>query len=171
MKRFMNRKVVTIGVAVGLTLGIAGAALAYFTSSGTGSGTAATATAGTISISGDGITGLAPGAGPQAVNFTLTASVANSYVDTVTASLPTAANPSIATEQDVTSNGTTPIAGCQAAWFSFDPSSGVSTVGQEVAIGTPVDDTSTGLTLTLNESGGPQTACQNASIYVSFSST
>ena len=37
MKRFMNKKVVAIGLAAGLTLGAAGAAFAYFTSTGTGS--------------------------------------------------------------------------------------------------------------------------------------
>ena len=40
MKRFMNKKVVAIGLAVGLTLGAAGAAFAYFTSSGNGTGSA-----------------------------------------------------------------------------------------------------------------------------------
>lgn len=42
MKRFMNKKVAAIGAAVGLTLGLGGAAFAYFTSSGTGSGTGTT---------------------------------------------------------------------------------------------------------------------------------
>jgi len=42
MKRFMNKKVAAIGLAAGLALGAAGAAFAYFTSSGTGTGTAAT---------------------------------------------------------------------------------------------------------------------------------
>ena len=34
MKRFMNKKVMAIGLAAGLTLGAAGAAFAYFTTSG-----------------------------------------------------------------------------------------------------------------------------------------
>ena len=41
MKRFMNKKVVAIGLAAGLTLGAAGAAFAYFTAlDGSGTGTA-----------------------------------------------------------------------------------------------------------------------------------
>ncbi len=32
MKRFMNKKVATIGLAAGLLLGVGGAAFAYFTS-------------------------------------------------------------------------------------------------------------------------------------------
>ena len=45
MKRFMNKKVVAIGLAAGITLGGAGAAFAYFTHSGqvTGSGDHGTA--------------------------------------------------------------------------------------------------------------------------------
>jgi len=42
MKRFMNKKVVAIGLAAGLTLGAAGAAFAYFTDTGSGNGTAST---------------------------------------------------------------------------------------------------------------------------------
>ena len=40
MKRFMNKKVVAIGLAAGITLGGAGAAFAYFTSTGNGTGSA-----------------------------------------------------------------------------------------------------------------------------------
>jgi hypothetical protein len=39
MKRFMNKKVAAIGLAAGLALGVAGAAFAYFTTSGSGTGT------------------------------------------------------------------------------------------------------------------------------------
>ena len=49
MKRFMNKKVVAIGLAAGLTLGAAGAAFAYFTS--TGSGYRASATVGAARLS------------------------------------------------------------------------------------------------------------------------
>jgi hypothetical protein len=39
MKRFMNKKVAAIGLATGLALGAAGAAFAYFQTSGSGTGT------------------------------------------------------------------------------------------------------------------------------------
>ena len=42
MKRFMNKKVVAIGLAAGITLGGAGAAFAYFTAHGNGTGSAST---------------------------------------------------------------------------------------------------------------------------------
>ena len=44
MKRFMNKKVVAIGLTVGLVLGGAGVAYAYFTSGGSGSGSATVGT-------------------------------------------------------------------------------------------------------------------------------
>src|ERR1035441_3436611 len=40
MKRFMNKKVAVVGIAVALVLGIGGAVFAYFTTTGTGTGSA-----------------------------------------------------------------------------------------------------------------------------------
>ena len=56
MKRFMNKKVATVGIAVALVLGIGGAAFAYFTSSGGGTGSAQVGTAANLSIHQDGAT-------------------------------------------------------------------------------------------------------------------
>jgi hypothetical protein len=62
MKRFMNKKVVAIGLAAGLTLGAAGAAFAYFTTTGSGNGSAATGSATALIISQTNtVTGLLPG--------------------------------------------------------------------------------------------------------------
>jgi hypothetical protein len=70
IKRFMNKKVVAIGLAAGITLGGAGAAFAYFTTTGSGSGgtTAGSASAVTLhaAIAGN----IVPGDGGQAVTFT-----------------------------------------------------------------------------------------------------
>jgi hypothetical protein len=52
MKRFMNKKVAAIGIAAGLTLGMAGAAFAYFTTTGTGTGSGSVGTASQVTISG-----------------------------------------------------------------------------------------------------------------------
>ena len=71
MKRFMNKKVVAIGLAAGLTLGAAGAAFAYFTTSGTGSGTENAGTAGTVSLSAT-FGAIVPGDGGQTVTISAT---------------------------------------------------------------------------------------------------
>ncbi len=56
MKRFMNKKLLVVGVAVALVLGIGGAAFAFFTSSGGGTGSAQVGTASNLSIHQDGAT-------------------------------------------------------------------------------------------------------------------
>jgi hypothetical protein len=69
IKRFMNKKVVAIGLAAGITLGGAGAAFAYFTSNGSGNGTATVGNAGTWSVGTIQLAGTAiyPGQGANAV--------------------------------------------------------------------------------------------------------
>lgn len=70
MKRFMNKKVVAIGLAAGITLGGAGAAFAYFTTTGSGTGSvlAGEPTGLTLHATiGEDIT---PGDGGQPVSFT-----------------------------------------------------------------------------------------------------
>ena len=52
MKRIMNKKVAAIGLAAGLALGAAGAAFAYWTTSGSGSGSAQTGTLSAVTITG-----------------------------------------------------------------------------------------------------------------------
>jgi hypothetical protein len=71
MKRFMSKKVAAIGLAAGITLGLGGAAFAYFTSSGTGSGSANVGQATALSITGGNAAGLLPGATPTAVSYTM----------------------------------------------------------------------------------------------------
>ena len=82
MKRFMNKKVVAIGLAAGLTLGAAGAAFAYFTTSGSGSGTTNAGTAGTVSLSASIAGAIVPGDGGQTV--TITADNTNATSATIT---------------------------------------------------------------------------------------
>jgi hypothetical protein len=62
MKRFMNKKLLVVGVAVALVLGIGGAAFAYFLVGGSGTGTAPVATAQNVTITqiGAGYDSLAP---------------------------------------------------------------------------------------------------------------
>jgi hypothetical protein len=84
MKRLINKKVATIGLAAGLALGVAGAAAAYLTTtgSGTGSTTAGTATALTLHATIAGA--IVPGDGGQSVTFTADNSAAgNENVNTI----------------------------------------------------------------------------------------
>jgi hypothetical protein len=69
MKRFMNKKVVAIGLAAGLTLGAAGAAFAYFTANGSGTGTGTVGLAGTWNVGSVVLAGttIYPGQGSNAV--------------------------------------------------------------------------------------------------------
>jgi hypothetical protein len=70
MKRFMNKKVATIGLAAGLALGAAGAAFAYFTTTGNGGGTTTAGTAGTLTLNANIAGNIVPGDGGQSVTFT-----------------------------------------------------------------------------------------------------
>jgi hypothetical protein len=81
IKRFMNKKVVAIGLAAGITLGGAGAAFAYFTTSGSGAGTENAGTAGGVSLSAT-FGAIVPGDGGQTV--TLSATNANATSATIT---------------------------------------------------------------------------------------
>jgi hypothetical protein len=91
MKRFMNKKVVAIGLAAGITLGGAGAAFAYFTSSGGGTGSVSTGTsANGISITDNSasLSALLPGTPAQNLTVTATNNAAQAqYVAGITAYL------------------------------------------------------------------------------------
>ena len=69
MKRFMNKKVVAIGLAAGITLGAAGAAFAYFTATGSGTGTGSVGLASNWSVGPVVLAGttIYPGQGANAV--------------------------------------------------------------------------------------------------------
>ena len=51
MKRFMNKKMLVVGVVVAVLLGVGGAAFAFFSTTGTGNGTAQVGTASNVTIS------------------------------------------------------------------------------------------------------------------------
>lgn len=73
MKRFINKKVAAIAAAVGLTLGIGGAAFAYWTSSGSGTGTSSTTTGSSdLTYSTTTINAMYPGDSPQDFTVTVT---------------------------------------------------------------------------------------------------
>jgi hypothetical protein len=124
MKRFMNKKVAAIGLAAGLVLGLTGAAVAYFTTSGSGTGTVTVGTAGTFSVAEGTVTGdaLTPGGATDTVPYTVTNhSEGAENLATVTVSVSADGS----TPWSVTnSNGT-----CSAADFSING----APAGQSVA--------------------------------------
>ena len=74
MKVFRSKKAVAVLVAGAIALGGAGAALAYFTSSGTGTGNATVGTSSNWSVASTAPTGgaLLPGTGTDTVAYTVT---------------------------------------------------------------------------------------------------
>jgi hypothetical protein len=73
MKRFMNKKVATIGLAAGLALGIAGSAFAYFTSTGTGTGSASTGSSAGLNIAQTNtVSNLLPGGPSETIDYKVT---------------------------------------------------------------------------------------------------
>jgi hypothetical protein len=74
MKRFMNKKVVAIGLAAGITLGGAGAAFAFFSAQGNGSGTGLTGNDTAWTVNSPTPTGgpLYPDQGSETFAFTVT---------------------------------------------------------------------------------------------------
>jgi hypothetical protein len=139
--------VVATMVAVLLVSSIA---YAYFSSTGTGSGTASVGTAANnISVTGSTTGALYPG-GSVTVSFT--------------ASNPATFKQKLSTIQFT--GVTAPPAGCSATWFHM---SDVNVAGEGVlnAGATNVALTVTG-SLSMDESGTNQDACQNASLTLAF---
>ena len=72
MKRFMNKKVVAIGLATGLLLGVGGAAFAYVVQGGSGTGSTTAGTSSSVAIQATIAGAILPGDGGQSVTFTAT---------------------------------------------------------------------------------------------------
>jgi len=154
MKRFMNKKVAAIGLAAGLALGAAGAAFAYFTSTGDGTGSASvgSSTAWNVAVTSDSSNSLLPGSGSETLSYTVTnessgAQALNAITPTIKAD----------SSGDVYAQGVA-VAGCKASWFTV-----VSNGDQSPAFGTSISSqgTTTGtVTVTMQDSGTPQDNCQ-----------
>src|ERR1039458_1401169 len=170
MKRFMTKKVLVVGVAVAVLLGVGGAAFAYYTSNGSGTGSAATGDASPLHVVLGTITGGAL--------FPTIVADGNAVVDTVpyTVTNPGEGDVNLSTVVIEVTPGFSYVDGtgdpaCTAADFSIN--------GQTV--GTPA--TLTGLNKTLNgvsdapnnaysgsftiemvENGANQDSCQSGSV-------
>ena len=158
MKRFMNKKVVAIGLAAGITLGAAGAAFAYFTSTGSGPGAASVGTASPLTVTQTNtISGLTPGSGAVPFEFTIADPTADG-----------GQNLGIVSATDlVITQATDAVGTCTAADFTLTP--GADPVGSIVAGDTYTSDASTEPTIAMNETGVNQDGCENATIAVTLS--
>jgi hypothetical protein len=74
MKRFISKKTAAVGAAAGLALGMTGAAVAYWSSSGTGSGSATTgtSTAFVVVVDNVNLADLTPGGPSDTVSYSVT---------------------------------------------------------------------------------------------------
>ena len=162
MKVFRSKKAVAVLVAGAIALGGAGAALAYFTSSGTGTGNATFGTSSNWSVASTAPTGgaLLPGTGTDTVAYTVTNSGSGyQELNGTTAALTTDVGGGV---YDTTTSAF--VDGCQASWFTVTN----TTVSGDVAGG---GDLASSLTIALNDSGTDQDACQGLDPQVTISAS
>ena len=163
MKRFMNKKVVAIGLAAGITLGGAGAAFAYFSSAGTGVGTAGVGTSAGLDIAQTNtVSNIQPDGVTHEIDYTVTNN--NPGAEAVHQVTVTVASISGAGTQTGTDSLGNAYDACTPALFT-------------VVQGSPLDanlahlGTASGTaTVALNDDGNNQDNCQGATLHLSFSS-
>jgi hypothetical protein len=167
MKRFKSisrtKKIIAVGAAAALTLGIAGTAFAYFTASATN-----TSNYVTVGSAGWTITGVTTGGGPlypggttEWVSFTVTnTSGGNQALSSVTAAVTNDAG----YVYDINLGQET---GCQAGWFgstayATNPAMGTASAGWSGVFS---------FTIALNDSGGSQNGCENLNPQLTLSAS
>jgi hypothetical protein len=162
MKRFMTKKAVVVVATTALTLGIAGSALAYFTSTGTGtsSGTVAGAQTNTWGVTFPGPNTYSAGSAIYAgtneqipVTITNTGN-GNQGLLSVTVALKTNGS-------DVATSAGADISGCLSSWWSVTVTNTGTNFGKSMAPNATDSET---VTLTLNDDATHnQNACESAS--------
>ncbi|MBJ7457746.1 MAG: hypothetical protein JHD02_01020 [Thermoleophilaceae bacterium] len=151
----MNKKSKRLGVGLGMFLVFAlaaGGAYAYWTNNGTGTGSASTASpaAGQFSVSGNAISGLAPGVAAQ----TLTGTITNNGTNSFTVGGLSAAITGVA-------GGAGP--GCDATDYTLVQPSGVS--GAVVAGGTLAFSSGS---IAFNNKATNQDDCKGATVTITY---
>ena len=151
MKRFMNKKVTAIGLAAGLALGAAGAAFAYFTTSGSGTGNGKVGSSSSFTVTVDAYTGgpIYPGSGSENATYTVkNPGPADQLLTSTSAALTTDVGGGV---YDTTSHAF--VDGCQASWFTVTDNqpttpaepvtlaSGASATGGSVDLSMPSNST------------------------------
>jgi hypothetical protein len=148
--RFSRKVKVALGATVA-SVAIAGAAFAYFTTTGAGTGTATTGTSTALVIHGTAATTLYPGTS-STVNFTVdNASTGHQLVNVITLT-------SVTTDVGHSA--------CAVADFTMP----AVTANQDVASGSAIAITATG-TLTMANTGVSQDACKNAPLTLNLTSS
>ena len=167
----MSKKVVAIGLAAGITLGLGGAAFAYFTASGSGTGAAAVGDASSATW---GITQTAelgtmyPGQGSSAITYTITNDGSGNQALEAT-SLAASVNSDLSgpSAGDVMSNGSA-VNGCLASWFT--PAIGAPSISYGTSIAPGAAETVI-VTVTMSDAASSQDACQGVSPVVSLAAS
>ena len=169
MKRFKSisrtKKIIAVGAAAALTLGIAGTAFAYFTASGSGTGTAyvGSPTPWTVAVSLDASSSgvdLYPGGVAETFDFTVLNSGAG-------AQALTSVVPALTTDASGLVQSGSPLAdigGCWASWFPVTFNGSLTngnvgtpyTYGQAIASGDYVFGS---FTVSMTDSGTNQDVC------------
>ena len=167
IKRFMGKKVVAIGLAAGITLGLGGAAFAYFTAAGTGTANASVGDTGTWGIVQDGsaVGSMYSGQGSSAISYTITnLGSGNQALQSGDLQAAVYSEP---TTGDVES-GTSDVANCLATWFT--PSAGTPTVAYGTSIAPNATESVT-VTVTMTDAATSQDACAGVSPVVSLAAS
>jgi hypothetical protein len=177
MKRFMNKKVAAIGLAAGLVLGAAGAAFAYFTSTGSGTGSATVGSSANWTVGETGSPSGGPlypdpaigGANVQTDTYTVTNNDTGSqYLTSVQVSVANA-------DGTAWSSQTNPLLpACTAADFSVGSAAvgttwtDTSLAGTYTASGTPGDTASSTVTVELIDNHANQDNCEGLTVPLYF---
>jgi hypothetical protein len=153
MFRKISRKRSIAALSTIAVLAVAGAAYAYFTSTGTNAGTAVVGTSSPWTVTPAAATGgpLLPGSGTETITYTVTnASSGHQKLNTTTALV------AAATNGDVTSAGND-VPGCLASWFT------VSNTAPAAVDLAGAATTSGSLTVAMSNQPTSQDSCKNAS--------
>lgn len=173
MKRFINKKIMAIGLAVAVTLGTGGAAFAYFTSTGSGTGAATVGAASNWTITNtNGSTLLYPDAAIGTGNiltdaFTVkNAGLGNQNLASLTIEVANSDGSAFSYQSDTTKPA------CTAADFSIGGrpvgTSFVDTSAPPAGTYTPGQTTSGTVTVQMIDNGANQDNCQNLTIPLYF---
>jgi hypothetical protein len=152
-----KRRIAVLGTVLAFVVVSAGAAFAYFTSTGSGTGSASVGQAGnwTVTVSSDTSGKLLPGSGTEKIGYTITNPNKGSQAfSTVTATVNADGSGNV-----LGANGT-PVAGCLASWFTADAGTTTPPAGTSI----PKNGSATGtVTVTMLDEPVNQDACENVS--------
>ena len=148
MRELLTRRRLIILVIVGIATANASGAFAYFLSTGSGTGPVAVGSSSSIQLSSPSVGPLYPGAAGVSVTLTIdNPSAGSEYVGTITGAI---------------ANGGSG-GNCLGSWFTVAP------IVYHTAVAGGTSPTA-GTTVTMNDSGTNQDACQGAAMTINWSS-